>query len=348
MSWKRTLRRATDRGAKYSGLLWACELAMRSKITILMYHRVLEDEDCADYPFPSLIMPRSLFEAQVDWLSKHAHVLPVSDGLSQASVGYSGSQPLVCLTFDDGYIDNFEIAAPVLEARGIRGTFFIAAGAVEARQPLWYDLAAATWSLLGDRRIRQTVSQSTGIQVPDFATREAWIEWLKSLPDNHRISIVAVLRHEADDSALCCELMTASQVRQLAERGHEVGSHTLRHPILPSMPEDACRQEIEGARAAPSEMDEATSHGILLPEWRLQFGSHSTQSMTRATVMPVRRGQVATMFRADRFRLRRIDMTCDRIVATDGRFDALAFRAELCLLREHLRGWAKLRGEQSG
>ena len=64
------IRPATDRVARYSGLLGACERRMRASTTVLMYHRVLEDEDCADYPFPSLVMPRSLFEAQVDYLSE--------------------------------------------------------------------------------------------------------------------------------------------------------------------------------------------------------------------------------------------------------------------------------------
>jgi peptidoglycan/xylan/chitin deacetylase (PgdA/CDA1 family) len=320
---------------------------MRSKITILMYHRVLEDEACTDYPFPSLVMPRSLFEAQVDWLAKHARVLPVSDALSQAHGGSPGAKPLVCFTFDDGYVDNFEIAAPVLEARGLRGTFFITAGAVEAREPLWYDLAAATWSLLGDRNVRRRVGQSTGTQVPDFPTREAWTEWLKSLPDDQRNRIVTVLKHEAKDNALSCELMTASQVRHLAEQGHEVGSHTLWHPILPSMAEDECRKEIEGARQLLQKWTKREVTGFCYPNG--DFDSIVIRLIDEAghgyacTTQPGRNDA-----RTDRFRLRRIDVACDRIAAADGRFDVLGFRAEISLLREQLRGWAQLRGKQSG
>ena len=265
MSWKRTIRRATDRGAKYSGLLGACERGMRSKITVLMYHRVLEDADCVDYPFPSLVMPRSLFEAQVDWLAERTRVLPVSDALSQAHDSSPSSKPLVCLTFDDGYIDNFEIAAPLLEARGLRGTFFITAGAVEARKSLWYDRAAVMWTSFGRGELRHRLAEGGDTDAPDFPTREAWIEWLKTLPNDRRDRIVAMLEMGVNDSPAPCPLMTATQVRQLAEQGHEIGSHTLWHPILTSMVEDECRNEIEGARKLLQEWTKRDVMGFCYP-----------------------------------------------------------------------------------
>ncbi len=40
---------------------------------------------------------------------------------------------------------------------------------------------------------------------------------------------------------------------------------------------------------------------------------------------------------ADRFQLRRIDMTVDRVTDASGGFDPLGFRAEICMMREALR-----------
>ena len=127
---------------------------MRSAVTVLMYHRVLEDADCPGYPFPSLVMPTSLFEAQLAYLSEHARVVTLANALAQLGASGSSSKPIVCLTFDDGYADNFEIVAPLLEARGFRGTFFITAGSVQAGEPLWYDLAAEAWTVIGAERAR--------------------------------------------------------------------------------------------------------------------------------------------------------------------------------------------------
>ena len=317
MGWKRVLRPATDRVAKNLGLLRACERAMRSKITVLMYHRVLDDADCTDYPFPSLVMPRSLFEAQADWLAERTCVLPVSDALSQVHDSSPDAKPLVCFTFDDGYVDNFEIAAPVLEARGLRGTFFITAGAVEARKPLWYDRAAEMWILLGREKLCQRLGESSETNEPGFPTLEAWIEWLKTVPDDRRERIVTMLEASVDDGALPCPLMTADQVRQLAERGHEIGSHTLWHPILTIMSAHGRRNEIEGARKLLQKWTQRDVPGFCYPNGdfdaevvrQLQDAGHSYACTTEAG-----RNHEGT----DRFQLRRIDVKRDRVAAADG------------------------------
>lgn len=42
--------------------------------------------------------------------------------------------------------------------------------------------------------------------------------------------------------------MDAAQMRQLAAEGHEIGSHSLTHPMLPSCSAEQLRQELEGSR----------------------------------------------------------------------------------------------------
>jgi peptidoglycan/xylan/chitin deacetylase (PgdA/CDA1 family) len=314
---------------------------MRSKMTVLMYHRVLEDAECIDYPFPSLVIPRSLFEAQVDWLAERMEVLPVSDALARMHDPSGRSKPVVCLTFDDGYVDNFELVAPVLEARGLRGTFFITAGAVQTRAQLWYDRAAAIWAALGREEVRRLVVEGGDGDFPDFSTREAWIEWLKSLSDHRRTSLVSTLANGAAEGDAPCLLMTPEQVRQLAERGHEVGSHTLSHPILPSMEAEQRRAEIEVARRLLQEWTKQDVAGFCYPNG--DFDADVIRALEDAghryacTTRPGRNGGAT-----DPFQLRRIDITPDRIAAPDGRFDSLGFRAELSLFREGLRRTAQL------
>lgn len=341
MSWKRKIRPAIDRAGKYSGLLWAGEQLMRSKLTILMYHRVLGDRDCVDYPFPSLVMPSSLFDTQLAYLSEHARVLPVSEALLEGPGSTSDSKPLACLSFDDGYIDNFEIAAPLLEARGLRGTFYITAGAVQSQTPLWYDRAAAKWASLGIREIRARVARLGEADVPELGTRNSWIEWLKTIPDERRKAIMTAL--ETQDDPATSVLMTPDQVQQLAERGHEIGSHTLSHPILSSMAPDQRRAEIVGARQLLRDWTNREVPGFCYPNG--DFNSEVIGQLREAghsyacTTLPGRNDQAT-----DPFRLRRIDVTVDRVTGADGRFDLLGFRTEISLLREGLRRMGRLRG----
>ena len=343
MSWKRTIRGTADQLAKYTGLLRACELRMRSKLTILMYHRVLEDADCAEYPFPSLVMPRSWFEAQLDYLAERTRVLPVSEALLRLHDSSLGSKPLVCLSFDDGYVDNFEIVAPLLESRGLRGTFYITAGAVQAQQPLWYDRAAALWASLGRQEIRDRIGEAAEADASRCETRESWIQWLKVVPDARRKNIMTVLEDGVKDGALPCALMTVDQVRQLAERGHEIGSHTLWHPILTTMAEDERRHEINGARKLLQEWTKCEVEGFCYPNGdfdlkvirQLQDAGHRHACTTQPGS-----NREAT----DRFALRRIDVTPDRVATAGGSFDPLGLRAEVSLFREGLRRCTDPRG----
>lgn len=313
---------------------------MRSGITVLMYHRILEDADCVAYPFTSLVMPRSLFEAQLAYLSAHTRVLRVFDALAQLGAPPLDSKPLVCLTFDDGYSDNFEIAAPLLESHGLRGTFFITAGAVQAQKALWYDQAADFWERLGAQALRELLDRAGEAQGAQLRDRSSWIEWLKTLPNDQRTAIISTLEASVTDSGPSCSLMTLAQVRQLADRGHEIGSHTLWHPVLTTMTEQQRREEIHGAKRLLEEWTQRDVPGFCYPNG--DFDAAVALQLREAgheyacTTLPGR-----NHVDADRFGLRRIDMTSGRVSSADGHFDEPGFRAEISMLHEALRSWSR-------
>jgi peptidoglycan/xylan/chitin deacetylase (PgdA/CDA1 family) len=177
--------------------------------------------------------------------------------------------------------------------------------------------------------------------MPELGTRKAWIEWLKTIPDDRRQAIMRSL--ETDDDTAMSDLMTPDQVRQLAENGHEIGSHTLSHPILPTMTADQRRKEIVGARQLLREWTNREVPGFCYPNG--DFDAEVIGDLRRAghsyacTTLPGRNDRDT-----DPFRLRRIDVTTDRVTSTDGRFDLLGFRAEISLFREGLRQMGRLRG----
>ena len=128
--------------------------------SILYYHRVAPDIS------PHVGVTPEVFERQMRFLKKlEMKGVTVSEGLE-------GSDPkkTCILTFDDGYLDNFEYAAPILEDLGFRATIFC--------------LSACLGSL------------------------SAWTDdplW-RGIP-----------------------LMAAEEIRELSERGFEIGSHTRSH-----------------------------------------------------------------------------------------------------------------------
>jgi peptidoglycan/xylan/chitin deacetylase (PgdA/CDA1 family) len=316
---------------------------MRSAVTVLMYHRVLEDAECADYPFRSIVMPRTSFEAQLDYLAEHTQVLTVSAALGELGATQRSSKPRVCLTFDDGYVDNFDIVAPLLEARGLLGTFFITAGAVQAQRALWYDRAADLWTTVSHQRLRELARQLAEAPTAVLSNRESWIEWLKVIPNHRRAEMIRSLEAEVSASGSGCPLMTADQVRQLAERGHEIGSHTLSHPILTTMAQHERQNEIDGAKTLLEEWTNGEIPGFCYPNGDYD-ASVARQLREAGHEYACTTGPGRNHRRTDRFQLRRIDVTPDRVADAGGRFDLLGFRAEISMLHPVLRRWPRLRG----
>ncbi|MGF1643086.1 MAG: polysaccharide deacetylase family protein [Thiotrichales bacterium] len=110
----------------------------RGGFLALMYHSVL---DSARIPFidPSNAIPADVFEEQLVLLKETCNVI----SLEQAIEYHRGARALpenaVVITFDDGYLDNFEVAAPLLAKYKLPATLFVCTGYVDRQEPQWID-----------------------------------------------------------------------------------------------------------------------------------------------------------------------------------------------------------------
>ena len=347
---KQRVRRWVDLGCVATGLLQRGERRMRSGLTILMYHRVLPAEVCAGYPLGSLVMPVDAFEAQVAWLSRHARVVPVNEALEHLASGESDTQPRVAISFDDGYADNHEYAAPILEAHGLRATFFVATDFVGGQGPFWFDRAADAWVRLAPEQRHELLG---GLHAelepggpPLLPARPieigSWMSALKKLPVGDRDRWVDQASNRASEraksqfDASLYAPMTPDQVRELAGRGHEVASHGVSHAILPLLNDIALARELEEARAVLSDWIGGQVPGFCYPN-----GDSDARVRAAARVAGYRYacGTRAGMnTRADDpYDLRRRPVAMQRVFGPGGRHSVLGFRSELAGLREAWR-----------
>jgi peptidoglycan/xylan/chitin deacetylase (PgdA/CDA1 family) len=100
-------------------------------LRVLMYHKV------NDLPNNRMSMPVSLFDDQMAELDELGYTVV---DLDSVLVHYVGGRPLpegaVLITFDDGYRDNLENAAPVLKKYGYPAVQFVPIAYVGDSQPL--------------------------------------------------------------------------------------------------------------------------------------------------------------------------------------------------------------------
>src|SRR5882672_6636871 len=121
---KRSIRRSLDRAAGSTGLVAWLQRRLGTGLTVLSYDRVLPTERRARCPLPAVAIPSDVFGEHVRVLANRFEVLPRGPALRALAADGARERPLVAVTFDDVYADNFEIAAPILEERGLRATFF--------------------------------------------------------------------------------------------------------------------------------------------------------------------------------------------------------------------------------
>lgn len=131
---------AVDAGGGSSGDLLAQPLRNRSpSAAFLCYHSV------SDAGPPFLSLGPDLFERQLATLRREGWASGTEADLPNLAAGRRPDRPLVFLTFDDGFRDNYTHALPLLEAYGFGAHVFLL-------PPLVDTGAALAWPEVEERR----------------------------------------------------------------------------------------------------------------------------------------------------------------------------------------------------
>ena len=106
-------------------------LAANIKVPILTYHFIANNPNPKDKARDSLSVSPDKFEAQMDYLSKNGYTPITLDTLYGIYNGLAGApaKPVI-LTFDDGYIDFYSNAFPILKRFNFHAVSFIPTGLI--------------------------------------------------------------------------------------------------------------------------------------------------------------------------------------------------------------------------
>lgn len=236
--------------SKRVGLTYALtKLPKRSCLIVLNYHRI---GDAASSMFDRGVFSTTAeeFQYQIAFVRDNYRIATIDEAIQFVNGGSPKfDTPLVLITFDDGYLDNYTLAFPILQNLGVHATFFLTSNFVGTDCVPWWDMIAFAirktrkTALALDANGQGSVQISTNIE---FAILKALAVY-KSLPSEDAKIYLANLLEECDVTNDFDKIerlfMDWYEAKLMLEGGMTFGSHTHSHEILSNLSyEDQVRE----------------------------------------------------------------------------------------------------------
>jgi peptidoglycan/xylan/chitin deacetylase (PgdA/CDA1 family) len=235
-------------------------LRSRPQLLVLNYHRIGDlNASCHD---------RGVFSTDADGLDhqlaalkRRFTVVAPADSLEVIEDRYRPREPLVLLTFDDGYRDNLTNAYPVLRAHKVEAIFFVVTSLAGSADIPWWDRLAAMARRCAERNISVSFA---GAHPETFEFSP------ETLGDSIRTVLQAYKRASPPDQKRLLEaferavgpgaaapearlMLDWRDIRELRSGGMTIGVHSHSHPILARLTPEEQRLELSTSKALVEE-----------------------------------------------------------------------------------------------
>lgn len=266
--------------------------ATNNQLYIVMYHYT---RDLRHSRYPAIKgFDRNLFREQLEFFSDYFNVVSMERVVEAVRGGEKLPDRAILLTFDDGYIDNYVVAYPLLEEFGFQGSFFIPGKTFTTHQLLdvnkiHYILASTNDINLLVRDVKDRMDYYRGEDYDYPENDELWNKYAVAdrfddpgtvfvkqmlqtvLPEKLRNTISSDLFEKyvgLSEEKLAYELyMTEEQIRTMKRHGMFIGLHGYDHYWLGNLSE----KRIELMKADIDKALEALAEYIDYDSWVMNY-----------------------------------------------------------------------------
>jgi peptidoglycan/xylan/chitin deacetylase (PgdA/CDA1 family) len=264
-----TLRITVSHALYYAGVLHLLQrVRLRGKAVVLMYHRVLPSEQrLRTASQQGLVVDEETFARQIAFLKRLFHELTLDEFADRLARREPFERPSCLITFDDGWIDNFDHALPVLREQGVPAVMFLPVNFIGSRrlfirEALTHLLVKAVETSRRESTRRDGIRQRLAplgfdslLDVEDIDPLPAVLEAVGA----HRYA--SGPQFEALVTSLSAELGISnadlpdvdsfvdwSQVEAMSRQGFSFGGHGAEHRVLTQVAPDVVRCEVETSK----------------------------------------------------------------------------------------------------
>lgn len=224
----------------------------KHKVIIIMYHNFNESKNNAH---KNVCLNINSFEKQIKYLKKYYNVISLEKLIDYIKSKQKIPNYSVVITFDDGYMNNYTLAYPLLKKYNVHASIFLTVNNIKNDTWLWVNKL--------EYIISTTEKTSIDINIPDTGTlhlnlqdtskkKDAYHtlkELLKNLhPKELKRLLIQIQKKfevEIDYKVIDNYKMLNFQViKKMSPRLVDFGSHTLTHPILTKLTHAEYKNEI--------------------------------------------------------------------------------------------------------
>ncbi len=303
------------------------------RVAILRYHSVQPEPELFQHSIGGgIIHSAAAFDRQMRFVAENFHLVTLQE--VDSFLRGEGKVPVraVAVTFDDGFRDNYEIAAPILQRWKVPATFYVTVGLADSGAAPWFSRLRFAFNMTGCKSWRDTLAKRCWPLTEKPAKREAFLsasERCAVLPTEQRDAFLDDIEQDLEvrlpaDLRL---MMTWEEVRALHRAGHTIGSHTMQHPNLAHIDRSRAFEELRQSKEIlEKQIKSPVDHfcypaPILNPHWNAE-----TMAMTREVGYRTAATSVGGVLRAGD------DPLCLRRLAVPSEFTEFRWKLEMNLL----------------
>lgn len=234
--------------------------ALPGEPTILLYHGVVTELQSGIANSSGKQVDAGLFTDHMTALARHRRIVALDELIRRLQEG-SDCRNMLAITFDDGYLNNLDCAAPILERLGLHATFFLAAGFIGAGRWMWQDLLESALNQCSERQVYSELLGRT-VSLDNAQAKLAFLQQVKAVlkkqswqeAERQAAGVALALGAEPGGPSASYRFMSWDDARELVKRGFGVGAHTVNHAILSRISfEDACREILDSQKRVAAE-----------------------------------------------------------------------------------------------
>ncbi len=208
-------------------------LNIKNSLRIIYYHKVNTLNQ--DY-YNQNGMNITVFENQIQYLTNKYKIIPLNEAY-QRTLNGENLNGCVCLTFDDGFSDCYNIIYPILKKYKITATFYLIENTIDNVDFMWRNkLTLLDNKISSNQRINlinifnenyklNSDSKSSLFEISNNWKMEEKEIFANFLWDNSKIGNLNEYLN------LYKPYLVTEQIFEMINQGQEIGSHTKTHPF---------------------------------------------------------------------------------------------------------------------